>query len=150
MKFAASAFALALVFIFAEQAAAAPNKHRVEALPVPSMMVDETGTPVIKQGLERPKGATQDRHRHHTNRSADRRLNTPRGSPTFVLPVAETQGLPRTPLLVQPPAVAPYNPPPINNPSEGVMQSDQSFPLNRGLGNNPSDRDSYVRDHFNN
>ena len=61
----------------------------------------------------------------------------------------KTGGLPRTPLLVQPPAVAPYNPPPISNPSERVMQLNQSFPLNAGLGNNPTNRDGYVRYNFN-
>src|SRR6266566_1779832 len=58
---------------------------------------------------------------------------------------ANAAGLPRTPSLVQPQAVAPYNPPSIANPSAGVMQSDQSFQLNRGLGNNPINRDAYVR-----
>jgi len=36
---------------------------------------------------------------------------------------------------------------PIANPSAGVMQSNQSFQLNRGLGNNPINRDAYVRYH---
>jgi hypothetical protein len=30
------------------------------------------------------------------------------------------------------------------------MQFNQSFPLNRGLGNNPTDRDAYVRYRLNN
>jgi hypothetical protein len=38
-----------------------------------------------------------------------------------------------------------YIPPPINNPSERINQLNQSFPLNRGLGNNPTDRDAYIR-----
>jgi hypothetical protein len=63
------------------------------------------------------------------------------------LSISSIGGLPRTPLMGQSPAVAPYNPPPINNPSEEIMQSNQSFPLNRGLGNNPTDRDTYVREH---
>ena len=51
---------------------------------------------------------------------------------------AAQEGLPRTPLFEQGPAVAPYNPPAVSNPGAGVTQSDQSFPLNRGIGNNPS------------
>ena len=58
---------------------------------------------------------------------------------------AASTGLPQTPLISQSPAVAPYNPPSISNPSERVMQSNQSFPLNGGLGNNPADRDAYTR-----
>jgi hypothetical protein len=61
---------------------------------------------------------------------------------------ANAAGLPRTPSLVQPQAVAPYNPPSIANPSAGVMQSNQSFRLNRGVGNNPINRDAYVRYHY--
>ena len=59
---------------------------------------------------------------------------------------AAQEGLPRTPLIEQGPAVAPYNPPAVNNPSERVMQSDQSFQLDRGIGNNPTNRDEYVRE----
>jgi len=76
-------------------------------------------------------------------------LNIPRGGPPLVGQVSETMGLPRTPLLSQSP-VTPYNPPSVNNPGERVMQSNQSFPLNGGTGNNSADRDTYVREHLNN
>ena len=38
-----------------------------------------------------------------------------------------------------------YIPPPINNPSAQINQLNQSFPLNGGLGNNPTNRDAYIR-----
>jgi hypothetical protein len=57
--------------------------------------------------------------------------------------------LPQTPLLGPPLAVAPYSPPAINSPSDSIMQSNQSFQLNEGLGNNPTNRDAYVREHLN-
>jgi hypothetical protein len=64
---------------------------------------------------------------------------------------ALAQGLPRTPLLEPaPPAVTPYNPPAINSLSDRVIQSDQSFQLDRGLGNNPTGRDAYVRSQLGN
>ena len=62
---------------------------------------------------------------------------------------AAAQGLPRTPLLEQAPTVAPYNPPALSNPSERVLQSEESFPLSRGIGNNPSNRNEYVREQLN-
>jgi hypothetical protein len=151
---ASKAFTLGLVLVFctfgAEQASARAKKHRpVKPVSVPSIMVDETGTPIIMQGLKLPKRAIQDRP--YTNKQTERRIYIPRGSATFIPPISSVGGLPRTPsLAVQPPAVAPYNPPPINNPSERVMQYNQSFPLNRGLGLNPTDRDAYVRYHLNN
>jgi hypothetical protein len=71
------------------------------------------------------------------------------GSTNFALAQSTAGGLPRTPLMEpQPPAVAPYNPPPINSPSDQVIQSNQSFQTNRGLGNNPTGRDAYVRSHL--
>jgi hypothetical protein len=111
--------------------------------------VDESGTPIIMQGLKLPKRAVQGRR--YTGKQAERRVHIPRGSATFVPPISSAGTLPRTPsLAVQAPAVAPYNPPPINNPSERVMQYNQSFPLNGGLGLNPANRDSYIRYHLNN
>jgi hypothetical protein len=52
-------------------------------------------------------------------------------------------------LLGQAPVAAPYNPPPVSNPSERIGQFNQSFQFNKGLGNNPTDRDSYLRYNFN-
>src|SRR5271165_1117465 len=126
----------------AAQASARSRNHGLEPSSVPSIMTDATGTPVIMQGLERPKRAIRDRH--HANKEAERRINIPRGSGNFISPVYSVGMLPRTPLLGPPLAVAPYNPPSINSPSDRIMQSDQSFQLNRGLGNNPTGRDAYV------
>jgi hypothetical protein len=142
--FALKAFVVGLVLVFCaagEQASARSKKQRVEPSSVPSIMVDET--PVIMQGLRRPKRAVADRH--HANKKAERPVNIPRGS-GYVVP---SGGLPRTPLLTQAPTVAPYNPPPIANPSERISQFNHSFPLNGGLGNNPTNRDAYIRYNFN-
>lgn len=144
----AKASALGLVLFFG---AFGPQQASAQS-PVPSIMVDETQTPVIMQGLERPKKVNRG-NRHTTkeaNKPAERRVYIPRGSASFVPPASSTAPLPRTPLLTQSPAAAPYNPPPISNPSERITQFNQSFPLNKGLGNNPTDRDGYVRYNFNN
>ena len=140
--------ALGLVLVFcaagAGQASARSQKHRLDSLTVPSIPVDATGTPIIMQGLERPKSAVEDRH-HGRNepKEAKRPVHIPRGSASLV--PAGPSTLPRTPSLGPPLAVTPYNPPAINSPSDRVIQSNQSFPLNGGLGNNPSTRDAYIR-----
>ena len=36
-------------------------------------------------------------------------------------------------------------PPPVSNPSAQINQLNQSFQFNRGLGNNPTGRDSFIR-----
>ena len=102
---------------------------------VPSIMVEEPQTPKQR--------ANQDGQ--PTKKQAERTVKIPRGSPGFVPPAQ----LPRTPLLGQPQTVAPYNPPPISNPSERITQFNHSFPLNGGLGNNPTNRDAYIRYNFN-
>jgi hypothetical protein len=123
------------------QASARSQKHHFDSLTVPSIPVDATGTPVIMQGLERPTKAVEDRH--HGRKEAKRPVYIPRGSASLV--PAGPSGLPRTPLLGPPLAVTPYNPPAINSLSDRVIQSNQTFPLNGGLGNNPSNRDAYIR-----
>jgi hypothetical protein len=83
-------------------------------------------------------------------RQAERPVHIPRGSSSYYLPDTSTAGLPRTPLIVPAAPVAPYIPPPVDNPSARINQYNESFPLNRGLGNNPTDRDAYIRYQFNN
>jgi len=38
-----------------------------------------------------------------------------------------------------------YIPPPVSNPSAQINQLNQSFQFNKGLGNNPTDRDPFIR-----
>jgi hypothetical protein len=114
---------------------------------MPSIMVDETGISGMMQGLESANRGVQDKHRTNSKTACSAGIS--RSGDIMVSQVSSTEGLPRTPLLEQGPAVAPYNPPALNNPSERVMQSDQSFQLNRGIGNNPTNRDEYVREQLN-
>src|SRR3974377_140154 len=59
------AFALGVVLVFCsfgtDQASARYRKPRLHPSSVPSIMVDETGTPIIMQGLERPKRAIREK-----------------------------------------------------------------------------------------
>jgi len=137
------ALALALFVLvcgFGSDLALAQSKV-TDPFAVPSIMVEEPQTP------KQAKRAVQDRQQ--TKKHADRAVNIPRGSANFVPPASSPGQLPRTPLLAQPQAVAPYNPPPISNPSERITQFNHSFPLNGGLGNNPTNRDAYIRYNFN-
>ncbi len=111
------------------------------------MAVDDGGTPIIMQGLERPRRAVAGKQ--PGAKEAERRVHIPHGSPGFIPPVSSMGPFPRTPLIGQAPAAAPYNPPPISNPSERITQFNHSFEFNKGLGNNPTDRDAYIRYNFN-
>ena len=135
--------ALAIIAIARVDIALAQNRHGVPKIMVD---VDEHGTPVIMEdsSARSKKPEAQDRQ----SKQAERPRRTPRGSGAYVAPIP----LPRTGrdagIAALPPA-APYIPPPIDNPSERINQLNHSFPLNRGLGLNPTDRDASIRYNLN-
>jgi hypothetical protein len=136
------AFAV-LILGTAATASARPKKRTSEHPPTATTMCH--GTPVIVQGFDCPKRPVRVEGQEDATKRAERPRVSARGSSTYVAPLP-----PRTPSLTLPqPSVAPYIPPPINNPSERVMQYNQSFPFNSGLGNNPTDRDAYIRYNLN-
>jgi hypothetical protein len=127
-------------------ASARPKKPGAERTTTSVTMCDD-GTPIIMQGMEcprRPARGEQQEQKQPTER-AERPRVSPRGSSGAYIPSPQ-----RTPslTLTQPPA-GPYIPPPVANPSAQIQQLNHSFPLNRGLGNNPTDRDSYIRYNLN-
>jgi hypothetical protein len=103
------------------------------------------GTPIIMQGMDcsrRPaRGEQQEQVTEHPERS---RLTARGSSGRYVAPIQRAPSL-----TLSQPSTGPYIPPPINNPSERVNQLKQSFPLNGGLGNNPTNRDAYIRYNLN-
>jgi len=78
-------------------------------------------------------------------KGAERRRLTTRGSGGIYVPSVQ-----RTPSLSMPqPSGSVYTPPAIANPSERIKDLNSSFPLNGGLGLNPSNRDEYIRYNLN-
>src|SRR5207302_382192 len=73
-----------------------------------------------------------------TRMAAPRRRAARRGSGGPYAPARLTP--PSLPLAQQSTGV--YIPPPVSNPSAQINQLNQSFQFNRGLGNNPTGRDS--------
>jgi hypothetical protein len=132
------AFALAVAFLgTAATASARPKKQNPEPASTAITMCD--GTPIIMQGIEckkRPTGGEE-----QATKPAARPRVTTRGSSGSYAPARLST--PSLPLPQQ--SAAPYIPPPINNPSGQINQLNHSFPLNGGLGNNPTDRDAYIR-----
>ena len=76
-----------------------------------------------------------------TRLAAPRRRAVNRGSGGPYAPARLTP--PSLPLAQQSTGV--YIPPPVSNPSAQINQLNQSFQFNRGLGNNPTGRDSFIR-----
>jgi len=137
----------------ADTASAQPKKKSVErafgfAPSVPNIMVDvdEHGTPIIMRDSH--AGPKKPESEYRKSKRAERPRKIPRGSSAYVPPVS-LPNTSRSSGIIAPPAVTPYNPPPVNNPSERINQLNQSFQFNRGLGNNPTDRDAYIRYNLN-
>jgi hypothetical protein len=131
----------ALVLGTTATASAAPKKDSAARSSSTTMC---NGTPVIMQGLDCPQRPARGAAREQaTERTKYPRITAP-GSSSYVAPLAS-----RPPSLIPQPSVTPYVPAPISNPSERITQFNHSFPLNGGLGLNPTDRDSYIRYNFN-
>ena len=133
-----------LVLGAAATASAAPKKTGAERTTTSATMCDD-GTPIIMQGLDCPRRPARGEQQEQPTQRAERPRVTPRGSSGRY--IASPQPTPS--LTLTQPSVGPYIPPPVNNPSERINQLNQSFPLNRGLGNNPTDRDAYIRYNLN-
>jgi len=107
-------------------------------------MMCPDGTPIIMQGMECPRRPARGDEQEQLTQRTERRRVTTRGSggPYVAAPL-------RTPslTLTQPPTGV-YIPPPVRNPSQELQQLNQSFPFNAGLGNNPTNRDAYIRQNF--
>jgi hypothetical protein len=99
------------------------------------IMVEEGGKPI-----QRPPASVVPSDGEVKKQPKQPRQRTYRGS-SYVPPA----NLPRTEAIVTPQAPGVYTPPPINSFSDRVTKCNHSFPLNAGIGNNPSDRSSYVR-----
>src|SRR5712691_7535272 len=137
-KIATLALSVLFMLVAADEVSARPKTDRAARSSTSTAVQSCNGTPVIMQGLECRTGAA----RGHPNERAALPQRIPRGSSGYIPPVPS----PSPPsLTMQRPPVAPYVPPPINSFSDRVMQCNQSFTFNAGVGNNPVGRDAYVR-----
>ncbi len=93
------------------------------------------------QGIDCKKRPTGGEEQEQPTKRAEPPRVTTRGSGGPYAPARLS-----TPSLALPQQSAgPYIPPPVNNPSAQINQLNHSFPLNGGLGLNPTNRDAYIR-----
>ena len=143
-KFLTVALAAVLV-VGAIAAASARDKKKppVKRDAAQNLTRDEHGTPIIMQGLEWPKARAPEETA--PSGRAERPRTIPRGSGTYIPPpVPSPSGGPPSPALLQPPPQA-HKPPPIESFGDRVTKCIHSYPLNKGIGNNPTDQQMYIR-----
>jgi hypothetical protein len=137
-----SILAIAVTLTAADDAFARTKKPRHRLHAAPSITRDYDGTPVIMRGLERPKKPAPEKA---PAERSERPVRIPRGSSTYIPPpVPSPSGGPPPAVLLQP-APAPYQPPPIKSFGDRVTDCIHSYPLNKGIGNNPTDQQMYIR-----
>jgi hypothetical protein len=101
---------------------------------------DASGTPIIMKGFRTGRADTKRAGTARSVKQAYRPARIPRGSSTSIpSTVGTTTGQ----------SVQPYNPPRITTFSDRVSNSIQSYPLQKGLGNNPTDQQMYIRQNSN-
>jgi hypothetical protein len=136
-------FACAVLVLGADATASARPKRQPSADRTSTQVTACDGTPIIMQGMDCPRRSARGEEQQQTQptQRAERPRATARGSggPYIAAPLRAPS------LTLTQPSAGPYIPPPINNPSERINQLNQSFPLNGGLGNNPTNRDDYIR-----
>jgi hypothetical protein len=137
------AVAAVLVLGTAATTSARPKKHNVERHNVERQATSTTncyGTPIIMEGMGCPKRVARGEEQEPAQRG-ERPRRRVRGSGGPYIPSVQP-----TPSLPMPQASSGvYIPPPVGNPSAQINQLNQSFPFNAGLGNNPTNRDAYIR-----
>jgi hypothetical protein len=144
-------FTCAVLVLGADATASARPKRQPTAERTSTQVTTCDGTPIIMQGMpcrQRParaaEQATEQTGEQEPKRAERRRLTT-RGSGGPYVPSVQ-----RTPSLsLQQPSGSVYTPPAIANSSERIKDLNSSFPLNGGLGLNPSNRDDYIRYNLN-
>jgi hypothetical protein len=136
------ALALAvLVLGAATSASARPKKHIQRAERTATTTTNCYGTPIIMQGMDCPRRTARGEEQEQVTKRAERPRVTRRGSSGAYNPALLSP--PSLPLSQ--PSAGVYIPPPVANPSAQINQLNHSFPLNGGLGNNPTNRDAYIR-----
>ena len=109
----------------------------------------ENGVPIIMKGYHPPAPAKEE----PSQRRADRAVHIPRGSSSFVdipppTPSPYSRNSPPAAALTQP-SVQPYNPPHITTFSDKVTNAIHDYPLQNGIGNNPTDQQMFIRQRAN-
>jgi hypothetical protein len=112
----------------------------------------EHGTPIIMKGYHPPAPTSSEPVLEKPPQErADRPVRIPRGSSTYIPPVNPSpysaNSPPAAALTRLPPA--PYQPAPITTFSDRVNSAIQAYPLEKGIGNNPTDPQMFLRQRLN-
>ena len=129
-----------------DAALARHKKHRAKPPVTPSITRDYDGTPIIMRGPDAPRPRIM-REEEPPKQGVERPRVIPRGSSTYIPPPVPSPYANPPPPLTQPPAV--YQPPPIRSFGDRVIDAIHAYPLEKGIGNNPTDQQMFIRQRAN-
>ena len=138
--------AAAVVLTASDATARQKKRYKVRAEP-PAVTQDYDGTPIIMQGFRRTRPAVE-----QPARQADGPIRIPRGSSTYISPPVPAPNSPNSPpaaVLLQMPRPPTVLPPSTPSFSDRATNAIHDFPLQQGLGNNPNDLQSFIRQRAN-
>ena len=132
--------------------ASRPAVTQTDRVPGTLVPLDRDGTPIIMQGFRTPS-MMRDAGEPTSQPAppADRGVKIPRGSSTYIPPPVPSPYSANSPpaAALTRPAPAPYQPPPITTFSDRVNSAIQAYPLQKGIGNNPTDQQMFIRQRLN-
>jgi hypothetical protein len=112
------------------------------------IQTDANGVPIIMKGFRSDRVNANRAGKDRPGKQASKPVRIPRGSSTYIPPPVPSPSASRAGVTTGQ-AVQPYNPPPITTFGDRVNNAIQSYPLNKGLGNNPTDQQMYIRQNSN-
>jgi hypothetical protein len=143
-KILAVAVVASLAFGAMGDADARQKKQRTKRSATPALQYDSDGTPSIMRGGDRGISIMRDENAPKGGaKEAARPRKVPRGSSTYTPPPVPSPNTGRATVAPATPGV--YKPPPINSFGDRATGCIHSYPLNAGIGNNPTDQQSYIR-----
>jgi len=106
---------------------------------------DASGTPIIMKGY---RSAPRQADAPRSGQKITKSVRIPRGSSTSIPPPLTSSSFSGAGATTGQ-AVQPYNPPKITTFGDRVNNAIQSYPLQKGIGNNPTDMQMYIRQNSN-
>jgi hypothetical protein len=120
------------------------KKQRTKRPATPALQYDADGTPSVMRDRDRGISIMRDENAPKAGaKEAARPRKVPRGSSTYIPPPIPSPNTGRATVAPATPGV--YKPPPINSFGDRVTGCVHSYPLNAGIGNTPTDQQSYIR-----
>ena len=140
--------ALAALLVFAHVDTSLARSRKAGTDDALGIQRDSNGVPIIMKGYrsDRPDGTRADTPR--SGKDVSKSVRIPRGSSTYIPPPVPSPTASRAGATAGQ-AVQPYNPPQITTYGDRVNNAIHSYPLNKGLGNNPTDMQTYIRQNSN-